>query len=47
MTSQLTPERTTSASPKKAETRERVYTEPWFWMAVLCMIAMVLLVMYG
>ncbi|EUA65746.1 hypothetical protein I553_8065 [Mycobacterium xenopi 4042] len=47
MTSQLTPERSTSRRTKTDETRERVFLEPWFWMAVLCMIAMVLLVVFG
>ncbi|BCO35518.1 hypothetical protein [Mycobacterium heckeshornense] len=48
MTSQLTPERTTSRRTKTTDQRrERVYLEPWFWMAVLCMVAMVLLVVFG
>ncbi|HZU46115.1 MAG TPA: hypothetical protein VFA16_02480 [Mycobacterium sp.] len=50
MTSQLTPERTTSSrpkTPKRDETQERILLQPWFWMAVLCMIAMVLLVAFG
>jgi hypothetical protein len=42
MTSQLTPERTTSPAPKFEETNERIYLQPWFWMAVLSMIAIVL-----
>lgn len=50
VTSQLTPERTTSSrpkTPKRDETQERILLQPWFWMAVLCMIAMVLLVAFG
>jgi hypothetical protein len=51
MTSQLTPERTTSSRPKTPrktdEAQERILLQPWFWMAVLCMIAMVLLVAFG
>jgi hypothetical protein len=29
------------------ETRERVFLQPWFLAAVLCVIAMVLLVVYS
>ncbi|BBZ13377.1 hypothetical protein [Mycobacterium branderi] len=47
MTSQLTPERTTTRPRKTEETNERILLQPWFWTAVLCMIAMVLLVMFG
>lgn len=47
MTSQLTPDRTTSRPPKTEETRERILLQPWFWTAVLCVIAMVLVVLYG
>lgn len=47
MTSQLTPERTTSPALKAEETRERILLQPWFWLAVLCVIAMVLLVAFG
>ncbi|MCV7261238.1 hypothetical protein [Mycobacterium shimoidei] len=47
MTSQLTPERKTSPAHKAEETNERIFLQPWFWMAVLCMIAMVLLVAFG
>ncbi len=42
MTSQLTPERTTSPAPKLEESNERIFLQPWFWMAVLSMIAIVL-----
>jgi hypothetical protein len=41
MTSQLTPERTTSLPPK-AEANERILLQPWFWLAVLSMIGIVL-----
>ncbi|MGH3967040.1 MAG: hypothetical protein ACRDTV_02685 [Mycobacterium sp.] len=47
MTSQLTPERSTSPAHKAEETRERIYLQGWFWLAVLCMIAMVLLVVFN
>jgi hypothetical protein len=42
MTSQLTPERTTSPAPKLEENNERILLQPWFWLAVLSMIAIVL-----
>jgi hypothetical protein len=42
MTSQLTPERTTSPAPKLEEANERILLQPWFWLAVLSMIAIVL-----
>lgn len=46
MTSQLTPEQTTRH--KKSETSEPpIFLQAWFWMAVLCTIAMVLLVAFG
>ena len=41
MTSQLTPERTTSPAPELEESNERIFLQPWFWMAVLSMIAIV------
>lgn len=49
MTSQLTPERTTSPAAHQAEkTRELpIFIQPWFLLAVLCVIAMVLLVAFG
>lgn len=47
MTSQLTRERSTSDSPKVEETSERIYLQGWFWMAVLCSIAMVVLIING
>jgi hypothetical protein len=46
MTSQLTPERTTPK--KKDETHEPpIFLQPWFWMAMVCTVAMVLLVVFG
>ncbi|MGA8328363.1 MAG: hypothetical protein WB777_03630 [Mycobacterium sp.] len=45
MTSQLTPERTTSPAPKLDESNERIYLQPWFWMAMLSMVAIVLVTM--
>lgn len=42
MTSQLTPERTTSLPPKAEEANERIFLQPWFWLAVLSMIGIVL-----
>jgi hypothetical protein len=43
MTSQLTPEHTTTLPAKKIEdTDERIYLQPWFWLALLSMIAIVL-----
>lgn len=53
MTSQLTPERSTSLAPeapttaKTEETRERIYLQPWFLLAMVCMAAIVLLAIYG
>jgi hypothetical protein len=45
MTSQLTPERTTSHAPKLDETSERpLILQPWFVMAILSMLAIVLVV---
>ena len=41
MTSQLTPERTTSPAPELDKTDDRIFLQPWFWMAVLSMIAIV------
>jgi hypothetical protein len=46
MTSQLTPERTTSLPAKTDEARERpLLLQPWFLMALLCMVAIVLVVL--
>jgi hypothetical protein len=48
MTSQLTPERTTSPSPKPVDVSERpLLLQPWFLMAILSMVAIVLVVMAG
>jgi hypothetical protein len=47
MTSQLTPERTTTAAPKIEESNERIFLQPWFWMALLSMIAIVLVTISG
>ena len=48
MTSQLTPERTTSLPAKTEETRELpVFLQPWFLMAVLSMVAIVLVVLFS
>lgn len=56
MTSQLTPERSTSLAPEAPEaqktakteaTRERIYLQPWFLLAMVCMAAIVLLAVYG
>jgi hypothetical protein len=48
MTSQLTPERSTSLAPKTEETRERILLlQPWFLMAVLSMVAIVLVVLFS
>ena len=46
MTSQLTPERTTSRAPKIEETSERpLLLQPWFLMAILSMVAIVLVIL--
>jgi hypothetical protein len=48
MTSQLTPERTTSLPAKTDEARERILLlQPWFLMAVLSMVAIVLVVLFS
>jgi len=48
MTSQLTPERSTSLAPKNQETRERpLLLQPWFLMAILSMAAIVLVVIFS
>lgn len=47
MTSQLTPERTTSAPQKTEEANERIFLQPWFWLAVLSMLAIVLVTVAG
>jgi hypothetical protein len=45
MTSQLTPERTTSLPAKTDEASERpLILQPWFLMAILSMVAIVLVV---
>jgi hypothetical protein len=45
MTSQLTPERTTSLPAKTTETRELpLFLQPWFLMAILSMVAIVVVV---
>jgi hypothetical protein len=46
MTSQLTPERTTSLPAKTDEARERpLILQPWFVVAILSMAAIVLVVL--
>jgi hypothetical protein len=46
MTSQLTPEHTTSLPAKTDEARERpLILQPWFVMAILSMAAIVLIIM--
>jgi hypothetical protein len=48
MTSQLTPERSTAHAPKAEETRERpLLLQPWFLMAILSMVAIVLVVLFS
>lgn len=51
MTSQLTPERSTSLAPKapnNTETSERhLLLQPWFLMALLSMAAIVLVVLFS
>jgi hypothetical protein len=48
MTSQLTPERTTSPADKVNETDERpLLLQPWFLVALLSMVAIVVVVMTG
>jgi hypothetical protein len=48
MTSQLTPERTTSLPAKTDEARERpLLLQPWFWTALLSMAAIVLVVLFS
>jgi hypothetical protein len=48
MTSQLTPERTTSLPAKTVETSERpLLLQPWFVMAILSMAAIVLVVLFS
>jgi hypothetical protein len=45
MTSQLTPERTTSPAPQTVEASERpLLLQPWFLMALLSMAAIVFVV---
>jgi hypothetical protein len=45
MTSQLTPNRTTSLPAKADEARERpLILQPWFLMAILSMVGIVLIV---
>jgi hypothetical protein len=46
MTSQLTPERTSSLPAKTDEARERpLLLQPWFLMAMLSIVAIVLVVL--
>jgi hypothetical protein len=46
MTSQLTPERTTSSSVNNIETSERpLILQPWFVMAILSLVAIVLVIL--
>ncbi len=51
MTSQLTPEKSTTRpaeSPRpQTRTRDRIFLQPWFVLEVLCIIAIVLIVVYG
>ena len=48
MTSQLTPKHTTPLPAETEKTRELpVFLQPWFLMAVLSMVAIVLIVMTG
>lgn len=48
MTSQLTPERTTSLPAQTDEARERpLLLQPWFLMALLSMVAIVLVVLFS
>ncbi len=48
MTSQLTPERTTSLATKTEEARERpLLLQPWFVMALLSMAAIVLVILFS
>jgi hypothetical protein len=48
MTSQLTPERTTSRPAKTDEARELpLLLQPWFLMAVLSMVGIVLVVLFS
>ncbi|MGA7134333.1 MAG: hypothetical protein WBZ15_18660 [Mycobacterium sp.] len=47
MTSQLTPEHTTSVPSKTEEANERIFLQPWFWLAILSMIAIVFVTMAG
>lgn len=47
MTSQLTRETATTTSPTFEETNERIYLQPWFLLAVLCSIAIVVLAVAG
>lgn len=47
MTSQLTPRHATPLPEKTEETRERIYLQPWFLLAVLCMVAIVWLAVFG
>jgi hypothetical protein len=47
MTSQMTPERTTSLPRKTEEANERILLQPWFWLAILSMIAIVFVTIAG
>lgn len=48
MTSQLTPERTTTRPSKTDEARELpLFLQPWFLMAILSMAAIVAVILFG
>jgi hypothetical protein len=48
MTSQLTPEHTTTLPAKKTDdANERIYLQAWFWVALLGVIGMVLVTLFG
>ena len=47
MTSQLTPKRTAAPKPEISSANGRVYLQPWFWMALLSMVAIVFVVVSG
>jgi hypothetical protein len=48
MTSQLTPERT-DVLPKDFDqtANERLWAQPWFWLAILGVVGMVALTVFG
>ncbi|WP_343600718.1 hypothetical protein [Mycobacterium sp.] len=47
MTSQLTQERSTPLPSTTGETEERIFVQPWFVLAMLCMVAIVVLAVHG